>query len=285
MNLAETESLFTANLEPRCSAAQRARAIRLVDNNGRIPAELALTIYRNNVSGALVKALTAAFPACRRILGETCFNAIAHRFSEHKPSNQADLNRYGASFSDFLDDWTATQAVFSDYRYLGDLARLEWHCHAAYTAADDPPFDFKALAEAVRKAPDCREAGGRAPKVGALGDAGAVAEETLRLRLSHSLGLLQSDYPLMEIRATNLSAGDASEVRADELPEYLVVSRPALQARVERVDAVTFQLLAACQDGRTLDHITNTGRYLANTLLETLPKLIQRHWITGFTDA
>ena len=25
MNLAETESLFTANLEPRCSAAQRAR--------------------------------------------------------------------------------------------------------------------------------------------------------------------------------------------------------------------------------------------------------------------
>ena len=262
MNLAETESLFTANLEPRCSAAQRARAIRLVDNNGRIPAELALTIYRNNVSGALVKALTAAFPACRRILGETCFNAIAHRFIEHKPSNQTDLNRYGASFSDFLDDWTATRAAFSDYRYLGDLARLEWHCHAAYTAADDPPFDFKALAEASRKALD-----------------------TLRFQLSHSLGLLQSDYPLMEIRATNLSAGDASEVRADELPEYLVVSRPALQARVERVDAVTFQLLAACQDGRTLDHISNTGRYLANTLLETLPKLIQRHWITGFTDA
>jgi hypothetical protein len=105
------------------------------------------------------------------------------------------------------------------------------------------------------------------------------------LRLSHSLGLLQSDHPLMEIRATNLSAGDASEVRADELPEYLVVSRPALQAQVERVDAVTFQLLAACQDGRTLNHITNTGRYLANTLLETLPKLIQRHWITGFSDA
>jgi hypothetical protein len=262
MNLAETESVFTVNLEHRCSTAQRARAIRLVRENERIPAELALTIYANNLSGALIKALTAAFPACRRILGETCFNAIAYRFMEHSPSMQADLNRYGASFSDFLDDWTATQAAFSDYRYLGDLARLEWHCHTAYTAADDPPFDFKALAEASRDAP-----------------------ETLRFRLSHSLGLLQSDYPLMEIRETNLSDGDASEVRADELPESLVVSRPALQARVERVDAVTFQLLAACQDGRTLGQLTSIGKSLTNTLLETLPELIRRRWVAGFTDA
>ncbi len=77
----------------------------------------------------------------------------------------------------------------------------------AYTAADDPPFDFRALAEASRDAPD------------------------YSLQLSHSLRLLQSDYPMMEIRETNLSDGDATEVRADELPEYLVVSRPALQPR------------------------------------------------------
>jgi len=260
MKLAETESVLTAGLEPRCSVAQRARALRQVRENGRIPAELGLTIYRNNISGALIKALTAAFPACRRILGETCFTSIAHRFIEHSPSKQADLNRYGASFGEFLDGWTANRAPFSDYRYLGDLARLEWVCHTAYTAADDPPFDFKALAAA-----------------------GRVANETLRFRLSHSLGLLQSDYPVMEIRATNLSAGDAREVRADELPEFLVVSRPALQVQVERVDAVTFQLLAACQDGRTLGHITNTDSPPANTLPETLAELIQRQWITGFT--
>ena len=261
MKLAETESVFTAGLEPRCSVAQRARALRQVRENSRIPAELALTIYSNNISGALVKALTAAFPACRRILGEACFAGIAHRFIEHSPSKQADLNRYGASFGDFLDDWTANRAPFADYRYLGDLARLEWYCHTAYTAADDPPFDFKALAAA----------------------AGREAYETLRFRLSHSLGLLQSDYPVMEIRETNLSAGDAGEVQADKLPEYLVVSRPTLQPRVERVDAVTFRLLAACQDDRTLGHITNTGSPPANTLSETLAELIQRQWITGFT--
>ena len=290
MNIAETEAVFTAGLEPASNAAQRARAIRLVRENRRIPAELAVTIYGNNVSAALIKALTAAFPACRRILGEACFNAIAHRFIEHNPSTHADLNRYGASFGDFLDDWTATRAQFSDYRYLRDLARLEWHFHTAYTAADDPPFDFRALAEASRDTPDCREKlrPGTGPEAG-LGHAGgrathgAVAEETLRLQLSHSLRLLQSDYPVMEIRETNLSDGDATEVRADELPEYLVVSRPALQPRVERVDAVIFQLLAACQDGSTLGHITKPGKPLTNTLPETLTELIQRQWITGFT--
>jgi len=260
MILAETLSVFTAGLEPAGNAARRARAIDLIGENGHIPAELALTIYGNNVSGALTKALTAAYPACRRILGETCFNAIAHRFTEHRPSKQADLNRYGASFGDFLDDWATTQAAFSDYLYLGDLARLEWQYHTAYTAADDPPFDFKALADASRDAP-----------------------ETLRFRLNYSLGLLQSDYPVMEIRETNLSDDDATEVQADKLPEYLVVSRPALLPRVERVDAVSFGLLAACQDGRTLGHITNSGGHLANTLLETLPELIQRQWISGFT--
>jgi hypothetical protein len=260
MILAETLSVFTAGLEPAGNAARRARAIDLIGENGHIPAELALTIYGNNVSGALTKALTAAFPACRRILGETCFNAIAHRFTEHRPSKQADLNRYGASFGDFLDDWTTTQAAFSDYLYLGDLARLEWQYHTAYTAADDPPFDFKAFANASRDAP-----------------------ETLHFRVSYSLGLLQSDYPVMEIRETNLSDGDATEVQADKLPEYLVVSRQAMQPRVERVDAVSFQLLAACQDGRTLGHITNTGGNLASRLFETLPELIQRQWINGFT--
>ena len=124
--------------------------------------ELALAIYRNNISGALVKTLSAAYPACYRILGESCFNGIARRFIEHKPSKQADLNHYGESFGEFLDSWTANHAAFSDYRYLGDVARLEWHCHTAYYAADAAAFDFNALAIAGCEAADSTAAGGRA---------------------------------------------------------------------------------------------------------------------------
>ena len=225
MNLADTETLLTTALTPPCSTTQRTLALQLLRNNDRIPATLALRIYSNNVSGARNKALAAAYPACFRILGEACFNNIAHRFSEHTPSVRPDLNRYGETFSDFLDEWTQAHGQFSDYRYLGDLARLEWLCHTAYYAEDDPPFDFRALAKANQG-----------------------AQATCRLRLGHSVGLLQSDYPVMAIREANLSDNEATEVLAIELPEHLVVSRSTFQIRVERIDAYTFEVLAACQD-------------------------------------
>jgi len=260
MKLAETETLFTASLEPRCSTLQHARALHLICEDGHIPPELALQIYGNNVSSARIKPLAAAYPTIFRILGEACFNGIAHRFIEHTPSQYPDLNRYGATFSNFLDDWTAAQEQFSGYRYLGDLARLEWLCHTAYYAEDDPPFDFKKLAEANRD-----------------------VQETLCFRLGHSVGLLQSEYPVMAIREINLSDGDAPEVHADELPEYLVVSRPAYQPQVERVDETTFQLLAACREGKTLGHIVDKVMHRASVITQILPGLIERGWITAFT--
>jgi hypothetical protein len=260
MNLADTETLFTAALAPRCSAARNTRARQLLRENDRIPTELALRIYKNNVSGARIKSLAAAYPACFRILGEACFNNMAQRFIEHTPSQQPDLNRYGTAFGNFFDDWTSTQAQFSDYRYLGDLARLEWLCHTAYYADNDPSFDFTALSKA-----------------------GPNAREACRFRPGHSVGLLQSDYPVMEIRATNLSAGDAAEVQAGTLPEYLVVSRPAFQPRVERLDPVSFEILASCRKGMTLGHIIDTHRQRTKIIHQILPGLIQHGWITSVT--
>ena len=225
MDLADTQTLLTTALIPPCSATQKTLALQLIGNNDHIPAELALRIYSNNVSGARIKSLAAAYPACFRILGEACFNNIARRFSEHTPSVQPDLNHYGETFSEFLDEWTQSHQQFSDYRYLGELARLEWLCHTAYYAEDDPPFDFRTWARAS-----------------------PGAQAACCLRLGHSVGLLQSDYPVMAIREANLSDNEATEVQAIELPEHLVASRPAFKVRVDRIDAYTFEVLAACQD-------------------------------------
>ena len=258
MKLADTESLFSACLIPPDSAIRRAPALKLIREDGRIPPGLALQIYANNVSAALIKSLAATCPACFRILGETCFNNIAHRFIEHSPSVHPDLNRYGEFFGDFLDEWTQSQASFSDYRYLGDLARLEWLCHTAYYAEDDPQFDFTTLAEASDD-----------------------AQQVFCLQLGHSVGLLQSDYPVMAVRQANLSSNEAAEVQAIELPEYLVVSRRALQILVERIDPHTFELLAACQESIPLGQLISINRDLTKMIPGILPGLIQRGWITA----
>ncbi len=86
----------------------------------------------------------------------------------------------------------------------------------------------------------------------------------------------------MTVRALNLSDDAATQVQADALPEYLVVSRPAFQPQVERVDTDTFRLLVACREGRTLADIAASDEPGERNVAEALPELIARRWIAGF---
>ena len=252
-----TDAINTSANEP----ARRA-ATRLIRDNSRIPTELALDIYANNRRGAQAMALVAAYPASLRILGETCFNGLARRFIAQTPSTTPDLNLYGEHFGDLLKAWTRSESQLAEYAYLGDLARLEWLCHTAYYAADDPPFDFTALSQC---GDDC--------------------QEQIRFRLGHSIGLMQSDYPIMEIRELNLSDDPAHSVADEAQTSYLVVSRPVFQAEVTRIDEQGFRLLQACQSGHTLGGLIETDAALAESLRTRLPQLIERGWITGFSIA
>lgn len=255
------ERLTEAIADPDNESA-RGAATQLIHENIRIPPTLALDIYANNMRGAESMALAAAYPACLRILGETCFNGLARRFIGQTPSTTPDLNLYGEHFGDLLEDWTRSEPQLAEYAYLGDLARLEWLCHTAYYAADDPPFDFTALSQC-----------------------GDDNQEQIRFRLGHSIGLIQSDYPIMAIRELNLSDDPAHTVADQMQTSYLVVSRPTFQAEVSRIDEQGFRLLQACQSGRTLGSLIETDTTLAESLKTQLPQLIEQGWITGFTIA
>lgn len=262
MNLARTQTLFTAALKADSIGLRSKAAAKMIVDTGRIQPELALRIYRNNVVGARVKALMTAYPACVRILGADCFAAIAGNFSAAFPSTQQDLNRYGAQLAVFLGDWVRTHQQFSDYRYLKDLAHLEWLCHEAFYAHDDPPFDFGTLARAAERGP-----------------------ESIRLKLGSSVGVLRSSYPVMEIREINLADDAAASAVAGNSGEQLVVWRASYQALVARTDEPTFQLLAAVRAGCTLERIIEGMGADASLLCETVPRLIKRGWISGVTVA
>lgn len=262
-DLARTQDVFIAAVQRAEHGEVRARTPavyfeNLAAENPRIPPDVAASIYRNNVSGGRAKALAVAYPACARILGAECFEGIARHFSESTPATHADLNLYGAEFADFLEQRVTVLEAFSDYAYLGDLARLEWLCHVAYYATDDAPFDFEQLARSV-------------------GGSG----ESLKLRLGNSVGLLRSEYPVMSIREVNLADGNAASVSAADCPQHFVVWRSELNACVEQVDRMTFDLLAAIESGATLGEIASTRPEAAAVLSDSVPRLIQRGWIAG----
>ncbi|WP_229427293.1 MNIO family bufferin maturase [Massilia atriviolacea] len=99
-------------------------------------------LYRGNLGVTWNKALAAACPVLRQLVGDDFFGALARAYGKAHPSVDADLNRFGAGFAGFLDDFPPV----ADYPYLPDMARLEWALHRAHYAADAPALGAEALA-------------------------------------------------------------------------------------------------------------------------------------------
>jgi hypothetical protein len=104
--------------------------------------EQRLAIYRANVAASATKALVAAYPVARQVVGETFFDGLARSYQRLVPSTSGDLSDYGAAFSGFVSEFPHTQSL----PYLPDLAQLEWAVHRAYGAQDAHSWDPQRLA-------------------------------------------------------------------------------------------------------------------------------------------
>ena len=80
---------------------------------------------------ARIEALRRVFPVCLAILGERSFSGLAREYVRDNPSRCPDLNSYGEGFANFLAIHIPCIEILAAFRYLPDLARLEWHWHAA----------------------------------------------------------------------------------------------------------------------------------------------------------
>ncbi|UTY55945.1 DUF692 family multinuclear iron-containing protein [Massilia sp. erpn] len=87
-------------------------------------------LYRGNLSATWEKVLHAAYPVIAQLVGEEFFGGLARAYGRAHPSDDGDLNRFGAQFAAFLTDF----APAAELPYLPDMARLEWLLHRAHYA-------------------------------------------------------------------------------------------------------------------------------------------------------
>lgn len=99
-------------------------------------------LYRGNLTSTWDKVLSAAFPVIRQLVGEEFFAALARAYGMVHPSDNPDLNRFGATFAGFLGRFPHV----ADYPYLPDMARLEWSLHRAHYAPDASAIGAEELA-------------------------------------------------------------------------------------------------------------------------------------------
>lgn len=95
-----------------------------------------LGIYRGNLHANWRRALMASHPVLRQLVGAEFFDALATVYGRAQPSDDPDLNRFGAGLAGFLEGFAPAAA----YPWLPDMARLEWLVHDSFYAPDVPPL-------------------------------------------------------------------------------------------------------------------------------------------------
>jgi hypothetical protein len=200
----------------------------IIDPEGR-PAPKRFAVYRNNVAASLTRALEAAFPTVRKLVGDEFFAAMALVFLREHPPTSRMMMLYG----DALPGWLEGFPPVAGLGYLPDVARLDQAMRESYHAADSQPLQDTEFQRLL---------------------AGDVAG--LRLKLAPSLRLVRSRWPVQSIWAASHEAGPNPQPGA----ETALVLRPLFDPRPHRVSAMDGTFLASVMAGRTLGQsLDDTG--------------------------
>ncbi|WP_296224127.1 DNA-binding domain-containing protein [Ralstonia sp. UBA689] len=116
-----------------------------------------VAIYRNARLAILRNTLAGAYPVCRALVGEDCFDAIVRDTLAAQASTSPNLHRYG----DALPEVIAQSPLADSVPYLADVARLEWRVHWAHYAPDAHAAlpDATMLSAMLTQPPDAIRAG------------------------------------------------------------------------------------------------------------------------------
>ncbi|MBQ0817423.1 MAG: putative DNA-binding domain-containing protein [Methyloceanibacter sp.] len=207
----------------------------LVGRSGSVTSGKTVTrrfgVYRNNVYASLVDAFASRFPVTARLVGEEFFQAMVRSYVGCEPPRSAVLLRYGASFADFVAQFSPAGSV----PYLADVARLEWAWHAAYHAEDAAPMTLAELTEAA-----------------------PIAEDST-LALHPSLAVVRAPFPVVTIWQI---VGREEEDEVARLPvggEDALVARPKLDVEVRRLPEGGAVFVLALQGGASLHEAASSA--------------------------
>jgi hypothetical protein len=182
-----------------------------------------LGVYGNNVRANFLESLISSFPAVRRLVGEDYFRQLSRDYHRENPSRSGDLLHVGGAFAAYL----ARLHGADQYRYLADVARLEWLCEESLLAAEHPALDLERLR-------------GVAPS----------AYGALRFELHPALRLFESEFPALRIWEANV-ASDAEPAPIDLRAgaDCLAIARVRLELKVHRLSGGEFTFLDGLRTG------------------------------------
>ncbi|MHA6892787.1 putative DNA-binding domain-containing protein [Ralstonia pseudosolanacearum] len=218
---------WEARLVGQLTAAEPTDATDTID---AIDETRGVAVYRNARRAILRNALAGAYPVCRALVGEDCFDALVQGTLLAQPSRSPNLHHYG----DALPAVIARSPLADSVPYLADVATLEWRVHWAHYAPD--------------AAPDV-------PDAQALGRLLAQPPEQIQAGLAAGAWLVRSPWPVVSIWRAHQPGATVrlGDIALAGSPEAAVVTVRAQRVVVLDIDAATATFLAACEASDSLD--------------------------------
>ncbi|KAB8058001.1 MNIO family bufferin maturase [Janthinobacterium violaceinigrum] len=212
------------------AAGQQAFATALLDTAAVLPpfagaaVPQRFALYRGNMSATWRRTLGQAYPVVLALVGEEFLGGLARAYGRQMPSDNADLNQFGARFADFLATFPHVAAL----PYLPDMARLEWAVHRAHYAPAAPALAPEAL---TALPPDQLEA--------------------RRFALHPACALLESDWQVGALWQAH-QEGDGQGMFPQEMQaaSHALVCRTRWKVQVLLLDGAAHAALLALQQGQ-----------------------------------
>jgi hypothetical protein len=184
-----------------------------------------LDIYKNNVIGSLINALSIRYPVVNRLVGDRFFRAMCGRFVQAFPPRSPVLIAYGRAIPRFIENFEPASSL----PYLADVARLESAVWAAYHAADIASVPPQAFADVN-------------PKLA----------RRVRLRFTPSTSVVLSRWPVVSIWDANTHDTEVAPVALDAA-QCALVTRSKLDVRVTPLNSTLAHFVEKIAAGATLE--------------------------------
>jgi len=259
MNLHQCEKIFTDALRPGASEEVFSNACSMLVQQGSLPPQQRLLIYRHNISGGFINALSATFVVCRQVLGQACFSTMARDYAWNRVHQSGDLNELGRDFPDYLQAEIDIRIEFVDVAYLADLARLEWFIEQSAQADDSGSVNM-------------------------IGVNMVEHSETAGLYpvMNPSLRLLATDYPVLEIWQAHRQPGGVSHIQGLDERAYLCVCRDRYDdVIIKLISKELFSFMSAMVEGASLEHLVSIA---ASEAPQIIHYAMQQEWLQGFKN-
>lgn len=213
---------------------ERDDGLALVAHLGHRPAgvQRGLQAYQANAGASASRALGAAFPTVKALVGDESFSMLARAHWRDCPPERGDLGLWGER----LPGWIDADAQLAGVPYLADMARLDWQVAQAERAAD------------------------ARPEVDTLSCLAGHDPAHLRIDLLPGVAVVASMFPIVTIWGAHQHEGEApwqwqEAQRALDARqgEHALVWRQGWRARVAAVDAATARWTTSLLQGCALD--------------------------------